>query len=706
MDQEHVVMEQQQACIVRNLLDKLEKRDSEDKEFVKLRNQSIKYRDDKTYPSESAEMQQNIKKNRYKDILPFDHSRVKLTMTTSQDDTDYINASFIKGVTGGKAYIAAQGPLHHTVLDFFRMLWEYDVKVIVMACQEFEMGKKKCERYWPHKEKKSFICGPFIMECDCEEDKGAYLTRTLGLTYDNCRRTLKQLHYVKWPDHGVPDFIPSILDMLEEMRTYQSHDDIPMCIHCSAGCGRTGVLCVIDYTWNLLKNGMITPDFSICDLVHSMRTQRPSVVQTKEQYELVYSIIRLLFERYLQSTDKQSSKYEVTMGVSTGEQDVGSQEQLLSICAEEMKQTTLTPSPGGLSTDWNNHPDQPQPLPGFLTNSEEAPRTSPKDVHTSREIAAVEDKPLDDDIPSTKLQGSPTAAAAICLMVEDPYFDTPLSDHAAPFSKRWTSCSIDSTSSSLNDRTLQSADSTFATHADVDIPPPLPERTPESYQLAADTEPSNSSGRPTVTIPPNGVTEAARDSPVTPVPSLPNRTPESYELACHQVPVTIQLEVTRATNVNRIGTSSEWSGVSNMLGDSLARETKPWMRSKSLRAKMHLTESLTPARLSHTPPVAEGGSAQVGGWEVKQKALFADNVTPGDKSERSNENNSPHRRIRKLFRDKQRINPATPCQLPSSPKGVVTSLFKFGSGNRIGKPKGPRNYPQSWFEKEDFHLPK
>ncbi|XP_037134934.1 tyrosine-protein phosphatase non-receptor type 22 isoform X2 [Syngnathus acus] len=705
MDQEHVVMEQQQACIVRNLLDKLEKRDSEDKEFVRLRNQSIKYRDDKTYPSESAETQQNVKKNRYKDILPFDHSRVKLTMTTSQDDTDYINASFIKGVTGGKAYIAAQGPLHHTVLDFLRMLWEYDVKVIVMACQEFEMGKKKCERYWPHKEEKSFICGPFIMECDCEEDKGAYLTRTLGLTYDTCRRTLKQLHYVKWPDHGVPDFIPSILDMLEEMRTYQSHDDIPMCLHCSAGCGRTGVLCVIDYTWNLLKNGMITPDFSICDLVHSMRTQRPSVVQTKEQYELVYNIIRLLFERYLQSTDKQSSKYKVTMGVSTGEQDVGSQEQLLSICAEEMKQKTLTPSPEGLSTDWNNHPDKPQPLPGFLTNGEEAHRTSAKEVHTSREIAAVEDKPLGDDIPSTKPPGSPTAAAGIRLMVEDPYFDTPLSDHAASLSKRWTICSIDSTSSSLNDRTLQSADSTFATHPDVDIPPPLPKRTPESYQLAADTEPSDSSGRPTVTIPPNGVAEAARDSPVTPVPSLPDRTPESYELACHQVPVTIRLEVTPATNVNRIGTSSEWSGVSNMLGDSFARETKPWMRSKSLRAKMHLTESLPPARLSHTP-VAEGGSAQVGGWEVKQKASFADNVTPGDKSERSNKNNPPHRMIRKLFRDKQRINPATPCQLPSSPKGVVTSLFKSGFGNRIGKPKGPRNYPQSWVQKEDVHLPK
>ncbi|XP_019746959.1 tyrosine-protein phosphatase non-receptor type 22-like isoform X4 [Hippocampus comes] len=724
MDTEHAVMEQQKACIVRNLLNKLERQDNEDKEFVRLRNQSIKYRDDKTYTSNSAETQENIKKNRYKDILPFDHSRVKLTLTTSKDDTDYINASFIKGVTGTKAYIATQGPLHHTVLDFLRMLWEYDIKVIVMACREFEMGKKKCERYWPHKEEKSKACGPFIVDCDCEEDKGAYLTRTLRLTYDNQHRTLKQLHYVNWPDHGVPDSIPSILDLLEEMRTYQSHDDIPLCIHCSAGCGRTGVLCIIDYTWNLLKKETITPDFNICDLVHTMRTQRPSVVQTKEQYELVYSVIRLLFERYLQSMDEQSSKNQLTRGASMREQDLGNQKlQCQRICDEEMNNTPqkqkLGPSvPEGHLKDRNNPPDQPQLLHGALTSRQE--EILQNGVHTGQEVAAVENIWQGDDIPSPKPPASPIAAAAsICLLVEDPYFDSPPFDNAVTLRKPWTVGPIFShPSSSLNDHTLQSESTvTSGAHTDVDVPPPLPERTPESYQLFVNTgsctEPnvddlddSNSSERLTITIPPSGVAEAVqgepRESPVTPAPSLPDRTPESYELASHQAPVASQPEVTPAANLNRIGTSSEWSGTSERVADSFERETKPWARSKSLRVKMTFsgfshcisrTEPLTTAWLSHTP--LEAGSAQVAECDVNQKASFADGVMSGDKSEKSNEKAPSCKK--KLFRDKQKTKPATPGLLPSPPKGVVTSFFKFGFGNRLGKPKGPRNYPQSWF---------
>ncbi|XP_044539688.1 tyrosine-protein phosphatase non-receptor type 22-like, partial [Gracilinanus agilis] len=107
----------------------------------KLKRQSTKYKMDKTYPTTVAERPENIKKNRYKDILPFDHSRVKLSLITSDEDSHYINANFIKGVYGPKAYIATQGPLATTLLDFWRMIWEYSVLIIVMACMEFEMGK-------------------------------------------------------------------------------------------------------------------------------------------------------------------------------------------------------------------------------------------------------------------------------------------------------------------------------------------------------------------------------------------------------------------------------------------------------------------------------------------------------------------------------------------------------------------------------------
>uniref|UniRef100_A0A4X2KKY3 protein-tyrosine-phosphatase n=1 Tax=Vombatus ursinus TaxID=29139 RepID=A0A4X2KKY3_VOMUR len=111
-------------------------------EFLKLKRQSTKYKMDKTYPTTVAERPENIKKNRYKDILPFDHSRVKLSLVTSDEDSHYINANFIKGVYGPRAYIATQGPLATTLLDFWRMIWEYSVLIIVMACMEFEMGKE------------------------------------------------------------------------------------------------------------------------------------------------------------------------------------------------------------------------------------------------------------------------------------------------------------------------------------------------------------------------------------------------------------------------------------------------------------------------------------------------------------------------------------------------------------------------------------
>ncbi|KAK3518961.1 hypothetical protein QTP70_016219 [Hemibagrus guttatus] len=299
-------------------------------EFLKLKRQSTKYRTEKTYSTKTAERQENVKKNRYKDIVPFDHSRVKLSLNTSKNDTDYINANFIRGVFGPTEYIATQGPLPHTVLDFWRMLWEYNVQVIVMACREFEMGRKKCERYWPETLVDVFVCEPFTIYCESEENKGDYLIRSLKVTFKNCSRehdeehkhvqpcfsqqssrTLKQLHYMNWPDHGVPDSIPPILELLQDMHVFQTQDDVPFCIHCSAGCGRTGVLCVIDYTWNLLKKQMIPEDFDIYDLVQNMRTQRPSIVQTKEQYELVYRAITFLFEKHLQLMESSSKKKEV-----------------------------------------------------------------------------------------------------------------------------------------------------------------------------------------------------------------------------------------------------------------------------------------------------------------------------------------------------------------------------------------------------------
>ncbi|KAJ8395086.1 hypothetical protein AAFF_G00035420 [Aldrovandia affinis] len=114
------------------------------------------------FTTEAGKLKDNIKKNRYKDILPYDQTRVTLKPLKTESESDYINASFIQGTTGNKRYIATQGPLSHTLGDFWRMVWQYDIKVIVMACRETELGKRKCERYWTAPTETS-IFGPFTV---------------------------------------------------------------------------------------------------------------------------------------------------------------------------------------------------------------------------------------------------------------------------------------------------------------------------------------------------------------------------------------------------------------------------------------------------------------------------------------------------------------------------------------------------------------
>ncbi|XP_029470907.1 tyrosine-protein phosphatase non-receptor type 12 isoform X2 [Rhinatrema bivittatum] len=339
-------------------------------DFMRLRRLSTKYRTEKIYPTITGEKEENVKKNRYKDILPFDHSRVKLTLKTPPQDSDYINANFIKGVHGPRAYIATQGPLANTVIDFWRMIWEYNVVIIVMACREFEMGRKKCERYYPSYGEEPLSFGPFRISCEAEEARTDYFIRKLLLEFQNESRRTHQFHYVNWPDHDVPSSFDSILDMISLMRNYQEHEDVPICIHCSAGCGRTGAICAIDYTWNLLKAGKIPEEFNIYNLIQDMRTQRHSAVQTKEQYELVHRAIAQLFE-------KQLEKYEslVNRKIADGMDEISSENAVSP--TETEKPGTPPPKPprirsclveGDIKEEILQPPER-HPVPPILTPS-------------------------------------------------------------------------------------------------------------------------------------------------------------------------------------------------------------------------------------------------------------------------------------------------------------------------------------------------
>ncbi|XP_023808302.1 tyrosine-protein phosphatase non-receptor type 12 isoform X1 [Oryzias latipes] len=369
----------EQAGILRKFIQGVKAMSEGDKErgednfgsdFMRLRRLSTKYRTEKIYPTNVGEREENVKKNRYKDILPFDHSRVKLSFKTTNQDTDYINANFIKGMDGPKAYIATQGPLPNTVIDFWRMNWEYNVAVIVMACREFEMGRKKCERYFPLPGEEAMSFGPFRISCELEQARTDYFIRTLALQYENETRRITQFHYMNWPDHDVPSSFDSILDMIGLMREYQDNDEVPICVHCSAGCGRTGAICAIDYTWNLLKAGKIPEDFNIFRLIQEMRTQRHSAVQTKEQYELVHRAIAQLFEKQLHLLESPTNT-QIQDGMDEGSPVKASQH------SDEERWDAPPPKPPrvrcfqveGDVKEEILQPPEPHPVPPILTPS-------------------------------------------------------------------------------------------------------------------------------------------------------------------------------------------------------------------------------------------------------------------------------------------------------------------------------------------------
>ncbi|XP_074873575.1 tyrosine-protein phosphatase non-receptor type 18 isoform X2 [Carettochelys insculpta] len=255
-------------------------------EFQDIKVQAIAFRQQQGFSTEAGARKENIKKNRYKDILPYDQTRVILNLRTDEGQTDYINASFIEGLYRKRCYIATQGPLAHTLLDFWCMIWEYEVKVVAMACREVEMGKKKCERYWPL-EQEPLQIGPFsILQLKEQELNPDVIVRTLRVSFQQEERPLTHLQYVAWPDRGIPDNYGHFLEMIEHMRLKQGEDSAPICVHCSAGCGRTGVICTLEHVRHLLLQQSVPPDFSIFNIVLAMRKQRPSAVQTLAVAEL------------------------------------------------------------------------------------------------------------------------------------------------------------------------------------------------------------------------------------------------------------------------------------------------------------------------------------------------------------------------------------------------------------------------------------
>uniref|UniRef100_A0AAY4CNZ6 protein-tyrosine-phosphatase n=1 Tax=Denticeps clupeoides TaxID=299321 RepID=A0AAY4CNZ6_9TELE len=235
-----------------------------------------------------AKLPQNISKNRYRDISPYDATRVIL-----KGLEDYINANYINMEVPASGllnrYIACQGPLPNTCSHFWQMTWEQGSTMVVMLTTQVERGRVKCHQYWPNPSTSSTY-GNFQVTCLSEEGNSAYTVREMTLTNieTNEERQITQIQYMAWPDHGVPDDSTDFLNFVDLVRSTRQGKDPPVVVHCSAGIGRTGVLITMETAMCLIEcNQPVYP----LDIVRTMRDQRAMMIQTPSQYRFVCEAI-------------------------------------------------------------------------------------------------------------------------------------------------------------------------------------------------------------------------------------------------------------------------------------------------------------------------------------------------------------------------------------------------------------------------------
>ncbi|GMT26081.1 hypothetical protein PFISCL1PPCAC_17378 [Pristionchus fissidentatus] len=293
--------------------------------FMTIRMRQEQMRGDEQFSANLAVHPNHYIRNRYRDILPYDRNRVQI----GTDADGYVNASHVSLPNGLTTFIAAQAPLPTTLDDFWQMVEEQGVRLIVMLCKLVEMNKVKCERYWPDTIGASEIYGIYEITLEKEEgfDDDEYVLRTLSMRKEGSSqvKTIHQLHYKEWPDHGCPAGSAQLLNMVDRMAELvgattapprgdaaaaaatpsngngspvATKDKPPVLVHCSAGVGRTGTIILINHIRELILQKLFI-DVNLLAMVVALREQRSSMVQTQDQFQFVHRCVLTYCRRAL-----------------------------------------------------------------------------------------------------------------------------------------------------------------------------------------------------------------------------------------------------------------------------------------------------------------------------------------------------------------------------------------------------------------------
>ncbi|XP_056606528.1 receptor-type tyrosine-protein phosphatase T isoform X12 [Triplophysa dalaica] len=240
-----------------------------------------------TAPWETAKKDENRNKNRYGNIIAYEHTRVRLQPLEGDPHSDYINANYIDGYHRQRHYIATQGPMQETVRDFWRMIWQENSASIVMVTNLVEVGRVKCVRYWPDEME---VYGDIKVTLIETEPLAEYVIRTFTVQKKGHHeiREIRQFHFTSWPDHGVPCYATGLLGFIRQVKFLNPPDAGPIVVHCSAGAGRTGCFIAVDIMLDMAESEGVVDIFNC---IRELRSQRVNMVQTEEQYVFVHDAI-------------------------------------------------------------------------------------------------------------------------------------------------------------------------------------------------------------------------------------------------------------------------------------------------------------------------------------------------------------------------------------------------------------------------------